>query len=76
LSTTQLNEKQLNYPKLNAKQLNYKQCTNCDQTQIPFKQGVCLVCGSRVTEIEFVRDPVKFAMQYGILTHAAVMQVG
>ncbi len=42
---------------------DYKICPYCGQNDTPFKLGVCK-CGNQVGEIQYVKDPEKFARNY------------
>lgn len=40
-----------------------KTCPRCGQKEMPFKLGVCR-CGNQVGQIQYVKDPEKFARNY------------
>ena len=49
-------------------------CEKCGQTEIPFRYGVCRICGEQVSDVIFVRDIREYLKSNKLIEHKRNMQ--
>lgn len=46
--------------------MNYKKCYNCNQSYYPFRHGICPLCGEKILDLVFVKEPDQYFTSRGV----------